>query len=646
MKKLRLLILLFCLTIALPLVFVIYQTYSGLHQEEVGQMRFFGEELFDQFEYELARLIQQEEARSVDEYAYFMAGDTGGEQSSVISPLATQPTAPYLLGYLQNNPDGSFQTPLVADMGAVPVALRKRVGELREVNALFNSMKLDTLTKTPIPQKEESVKELQAPPKSKLAERYLTKRKKASKTDYLGSSRNRVEEISRQQVYNISQEQQKIAVQSSPAGRTSRSASSSLSESEVLADVQEEDKGLAEFYGSSGTSEDRADDILRRSVLGEQADRFQVEVAPFQSVKIDDARVFVFRRIYINNQMYRQGFVILVEPLMQYLADRYFTNQPIAAFSVLELTSSGSGERKAHYLTGSVSAGSAINIEQAFRKPFDFLSVSLKADRVPASPVRGPLNIAVILLALFMLAGLYVLYRNVQSIVKLSERRSQFVSTVTHELKTPLTNIRMYVEMLEQGVAMTPDKEQEYLGVLASETTRLSGLINNVLELSRLEKKNRPLTITQCDIKEVFSEVETIMQAKLNQEGFSLEHTASGVESFALDREVLVQVLMNLMENSIKFGRNMVTKKIRLEAEQRDGEVEIRVVDTGPGVAKAELKKIFDDFYRVDNSMTRATGGTGIGLALVKKFINGMGGTVSARNNADGGLTIVLKLPS
>jgi len=248
-------------------------------------------------------------------------------------------------------------------------------------------------------------------------------------------------------------------------------------------------------------------------------------------------------------------------------------------------------------------------------------------------------------MAMVILLGLFAIYRSVYAIVGLSERRSQFVSSVTHELKTPLTNIRMYIEMLEQGIASSPEREQDYFRILGSESSRLSRLINNVLEYSKLEKKNRQIELSEGTFDDVISEVNTIMSEKLRQEGFVLyvENTAS--ISFMYDREVMIQVLINLIENSMKFGKNNSEKNILLLLAPEGGNMKISLSDTGPGIPKNSLKKVFDDFFRVDNELTRTTGGTGIGLALVDKFVRAMGGRVAAINNDGLGCTISIYLP-
>jgi signal transduction histidine kinase len=249
-----------------------------------------------------------------------------------------------------------------------------------------------------------------------------------------------------------------------------------------------------------------------------------------------------------------------------------------------------------------------------------------------------------VLAAVFLL-GLGAIYRTAHAAVDLSERRNRFVSSVTHELKTPLTSIRMYIEMLEQGIAKDPAREQAYLRIVGSESARLSRLINNVLELSRLEKKQRRFDMRRGRFQDVLDEVQAVMGEKLRQEGFALTLGPSKETAFVYDREVMVQILINLIENSIKFGRRSEPKQIRIAVEEGVDHVAVAVSDTGPGIPRHALKKIFDDFYRVEDPLTRSTGGTGIGLALVRKFMQAMGGTVAAANNAGPGCTITLRLP-
>ena len=636
MKRLKLLIVLFCLAVSLPLAYVIVQTYNGLEQEERAQLRFFSEALFDEMEQELAQLVRREENRAVDEYHFNYVQGSG---VAIASPLNQPPVEDYILGYLQNNPDGSFQTPLVVDLGDVPADKRGIIATIRADNVVFNSKKFTIARKTsrpPSPTKQPPGAKAEKKALAGFADRYLSKSAPKSAKTYLGQKSVRKEAISAQQALNLAKENETIL--GSPALRQERIAAPST---ESLPSAAHRHDNRAE--PSAMAAEEAATSAFSPAAASGAA--FQVEVAPLQSVYIRDSRFFVFRRIVINNQIYRQGFLLEIDPFLQHLVSAHFKDQPMARFASLGLHVIKNGSEKSSVTAGAIVAAGKFTIQRTFPSPFDFLSAALQANAMPASPARRALTIALIVLGLFMLLGLFAIYQSARTVVDLSERRSQFVSSVTHELKTPLTNIRMYIEMLEQGIAATPEREQDYLRILGSESTRLSRLINNVLELAKLEKKQRHFDLREGRIDDVVSEVRAIMAYKLEQEGFDLDAVIGDVPPFAFDREVLVQVLINLIDNSVKFGRSAEKKKITVTATTTEKGVNLSVADTGPGIPRQALEKVFDDFYRVDNKLARTTGGTGIGLALVKKFMAAMGGRVSASNNTEGGCTISLYLP-
>ncbi|MES0363111.1 MAG: HAMP domain-containing sensor histidine kinase [Desulfobacteria bacterium] len=144
----------------------------------------------------------------------------------------------------------------------------------------------------------------------------------------------------------------------------------------------------------------------------------------------------------------------------------------------------------------------------------------------------------------------------------------------------------------------------------------------------------------------MIQEVKDVMREKLRQEDFTLKVEINDVPPFKYDREVMVQVLINLMENSMKFGKGSPMREITLRVWPEGDWMKISASDTGPGIPRHALKKVFDDFYRVDSSLTRTTRGTGIGLALVKKFVLAMNGSITATNNDGPGCTITISLPA
>jgi len=644
MKHLKLLIVLFALATALPMGYVVVRTYQGIAQEETARMRFFAETLFDTIESELAGRVEIEENRPVDAYHHTetLPADQGGAQKT--SSLAGPPDAPYILGYLQNNPDGSFQAPIMGDAQKVPAGVQKIVQQLAAINRQFNRKKAaipiarpTTPTVTPAWKKAELPKE--AEEKSAFAGKFLDLSRKRAPDDYLGRKPQRTEEISAQQALNVARQDENKTGQND-----SLTASGDITQNLEAPSNQNRPAASVPARSSLGESS-----ILQEADGAAAAEmppsRFQVEVAPLQSVFIDADRIFIFRRIVIDERIYRQGFILKVNAFLAYLADSYFATQPMSRFAQLRLEVNDMDHPATINQTGANVHQTKFALDRDFPAPFNFLYARLTSEKIPPAASRQTLNIMVAILGAVFLLGLGAIYRSAHAMVDLSERRARFVSSVTHELKTPLTNIRMYIEMLEQGIARDTAREQDYLHVVGSESARLSRLINNVLELSRLEKKQRHFDMRKGDFQDVLDEVQAVMAEKVRQEDFTLTMAPSKGIEFVYDREVMVQILINLIENSIKFGRQSATRQITIDVTKHDDHVAVTVADTGPGIPRHALKKVFDDFYRVEDALTRTTGGTGIGLSLVKKFMQAMGGSVTAVNNTGPGCTITLRIP-
>ena len=219
-----------------------------------------------------------------------------------------------------------------------------------------------------------------------------------------------------------------------------------------------------------------------------------------------------------------------------------------------------------------------------------------------------------------------------------AERRQNFVSSVSHELKTPLTAIRMYGEMLRDGLVASSEKRQQYYEVITAESERLTRLVNNVLELSKLERKNRELQLVAGSIERILEEVVEVLGPHARREGFVLRiDCEKGIPDVLYDRDALLQVLFNLVDNAVKYSKGKGAGEIRLEARRYGGAAALSVVDEGPGVSEEQLKRVFEPFYRAESELTRTSKATGIGLALVRGLVEAMGGTVAGENVARGG---------
>ncbi|THB68193.1 MAG: sensor histidine kinase [Desulfovibrio sp.] len=894
MQRLKLYILLFGAALMIPLGYFVLRTHRSIEQEELAELRFFAEALFEEMETELTVLIHTEEARSIEEYTftYVSLADPGDPLSEHLaqSPLNELPGQDYILGYMQNNPDGSFQTPLTEGMVILSPELAEVVASLEWINTIFND-KRSTTPEEALSEYEEMAELAleeqarqnmeQADPS--VADRYLERADQELKT-HLGQEDERVEELSEEE-YNRAlqnmQQMQRMAENEVPGGddfqefaqletpeqspdeaaptgpelaysleqgqagggggqyRERATTGSDVAEdgsvlapaleddpvvrsevaseeqtegyagespvvdslenssdmamldmrdqeTEVLGQVEsssepalaplaepepmpapmpdndplpgaasdpiegaepangiietdllepsresfsgvgesmavivpedadpnkdddesgsgqslamEQAEELAESlapapvvtqdeyrrsepaqdwesspdhgdFGSSVPEESYMDDSLADQSLLDGAppspetpvesdavdldgstasmepETFQVEVAPMQSVLIDQDHIFIFRRIVIANQIYRQGFVLRVNEFLAHLADNHFADQPMAEFSGLRLAVMDNGQETSAVTSGVAAQGSDFQLERVFPRPFSFLKATLTCDAIPGSQARSTLVTMTTVLAMVILVGLFAIYQSSRVVLDMSHRRQGFVSSVTHELKTPLTNIRMYVEMLEHGMARDTEREQEYLRIVGSESGRLSRLINNVLEFSKLENRSRRLDMVQGDLSEVLREVEEVMREKARQEGFTLTVQREDIPPVLYNPEALTQVLINLVENSLKFGKQSPEKAITLRVLSRDSHVLVEVSDTGPGIPPHALRKVFDDFYRVESPLTPTTRGTGIGLALVRKLVAAMSGQVEASNNSGPGCTITITLP-
>ena len=615
MKSLRRLILIFAIGLALPLGYLVVQSYRSLEAEEAATLSFFAEALFDEIQESAAALIRREEARPIDAY------------TAVASALSGLPAEDYIRGYFQNNPDGSFQTP---HRSAARAALAPRVAELEEANRVFNRKRAEGTDRIR-PEVADTVPDETRKDQAGFAGRYLDPSRSQRSKSYLGERDSRLETVTPGQASSLAKSEKKQAA---------APPSAAAGEAERERQFESMRPPMAQESTAFGAPA-RPAVPLRESDVQE----YQAEVAPFQSVFIDDGRVFTFRRILIDSRMYRQGFVLQLDAFLADLIRSHFSAQPMARFTHLRLRAVDQGRDARVVEAGAVSDRPRIVLNRTLPAPFAFLRATLSCDTIPPSAGRSTLNLALLALAGVIVAGLLAIHHSAKKVVDFSERQSRFVSSVTHELKTPLTNIRMYIEMLEQGMARDTEREQAYFRIVQSEGARLSRLITNVLELSKLEKKHRRPDLQAGTFDEVLKDVEGLMAEPLRQAGFVLNCENSLTRPFRYDREIMVQVLINLIENSVKFGASSEAKEVTVRLREEGERVRVEVADTGPGIPARDVKKIFNDFYRAENAVTSAAGGTGIGLALVKRFVSLLGGRVSASNNPGPGCTISLDLP-
>ena len=241
-------------------------------------------------------------------------------------------------------------------------------------------------------------------------------------------------------------------------------------------------------------------------------------------------------------------------------------------------------------------------------------------------------------------AGLFLIYSNVRREIHLSRLKSDFVANVSHELKTPLALIRLFAETLELGRVQSDEKAKQYYRLINKESQRLTQLINNILDFSRIEAGRKEYRFAPTDVGRVVVDVVDAYRFQIEQNGFELEvRVADDLPEVSADKEALGQALLNLVNNAIKYTRD--GKYLRLDVSRRGDEVRVAVTDRGIGIAKAEHKKIFDKFYRAEDSLVHETKGSGLGLPLVRHIMEAHGGSVEVESAPGKGSTFTLVLP-
>ena len=242
-------------------------------------------------------------------------------------------------------------------------------------------------------------------------------------------------------------------------------------------------------------------------------------------------------------------------------------------------------------------------------------------------------------------AGLYLIYSNVRRELHLSRLKSDFVANVSHELKTPLALIRLFAETLELGRVPGEEKAQQYYRVINKESQRLTQLINNILDFSRIEAGRKEYRLAAADVGRIVSEVVDAYRFQIEQQGFTLQvDVEDDLPRVTADKEALAQALLNLVNNALKYTRD--EKYLRLVVARRGADqVTVSVSDRGIGVAKGEQKKIFEKFYRAEDSLVHETKGSGLGLSLVKHIMEAHGGAVEIESTPGKGSTFTLVLP-
>jgi signal transduction histidine kinase len=247
-------------------------------------------------------------------------------------------------------------------------------------------------------------------------------------------------------------------------------------------------------------------------------------------------------------------------------------------------------------------------------------------------------------LSLLMGGGMLLTYRNVARELALAKLKSDFVSNVSHELRTPLALIRLYAETLELGRISNPGKHQEYYEIIRKESERLTSLINNILDFSRIESGKKEYSFRETDVADLVRGTLESYRFEIEQNGFQFEQKIDNdLPQVWVDREAIARSLLNLVNNAVKYSAT--EKYLGVNLYRHNGGVNLEVVDHGIGIPVKEQPKIFEKFYRVGDPLVHNTKGSGLGLSLVRHIVQAHGGEVAVESEPGQGSKFIITLP-
>jgi signal transduction histidine kinase len=354
----------------------------------------------------------------------------------------------------------------------------------------------------------------------------------------------------------------------------------------------------------------------------DQDETVQVKIEPFVPVvvgggdpkdSIFEGQVFLVRNVQIEDRHFLQGFQLNEGKLIEEITEsaHLFVRESMG-FELLRMADKGSGNK---------------NIAYTAILDFGFGELMLNLIEIDPAWIAKQISqlqhvyfgiITIVFLAVTLALG--SLWLSARAQLRLAQKKDDFISAVSHELRTPLTSIRMYSEMLEKNWVKSEDKLAEYYGNMRAESERLSRLIENVLDFSRIQKGRKKYTFSLGDMNECIADVVEMMRPYAAQNGFTIKTELGELGQTAFDRDAIIQIVVNLVDNAIKYARNAQDKTITVRTGNDNRFVFLEVEDHGPGVPHRLRYKVFEQFYRCGSEATRETTGTGLGLALVKRF--------------------------
>lgn len=249
------------------------------------------------------------------------------------------------------------------------------------------------------------------------------------------------------------------------------------------------------------------------------------------------------------------------------------------------------------------------------------------------------------LLAGVLLVGMGFAVSATMREMRLSAMKSDFVSNVSHELRTPLASIRVFGEFMRRGRVRSDAKIREYGAYIETESRRLTQLINNILDFSRIESGQKVYSFEPCDLEDVVTTTLATLEIRLRNRSMTLEYRGPDepLPTILADASAIDRALANLLDNAVKYSNGSTVIQVRLDRD--DGHALLSVTDHGMGIPRHEQEQIFERFHRVSTGLVHDVKGSGLGLSLVQHIVDAHGGWITVDSEVGRGSTFTIGLP-
>lgn len=644
----------FFFVLAIPSIILSYQAYKQLRWQSLHQFRQVAVELVRRIDTNLLTAIKKEEARSDTDYTFFvLAGNPEARfvQRSELSKFPVRSDLAGLIGYFQVDESGRFSSPILPSAHVQSEVSPALYGISSEENQ--QRLKLEQQLKDILAENKLASKQLsEAKTESALFDSEVLDERESDNfgsTDQLVVTGSRVQRL--QEAPNAESTKSKLqktnALYSAIEKKRQQSAKKSKQSDYQLNEKMNQNRRARTELNYSPQQSLAADRSTNKRIETDEIKLklFESEIEPFKFSRLESGHFVLYRQVWRNNKRIVQGAIVDAKTFIAGNIRQIFEQSSLADVTNLNVFF---GEQFLQRLDGGeVSSGLSSSqsligerlAEVSLSDPFGQFSFDFRVTNMPAAAGSQFVILVASCLILGLVLGTYFLYRLVLRQSFLVRQQQDFVSSVSHELKTPLTSIRMYGEILKQGW-VSEEKKMEYYDYIYSESERLSRLIANVLQISGVSHNALELKQEEVSIKELADLIHSKVDSQIVQSGFELDltiHDNALSHSVILDKDAFIQIIINLVDNAIKYADGGDKKRIellfKLDSQHR---AMVSVRDFGPGISKKHLKRVFDLFYRSGDEMTREVKGTGIGLALVKELVSAMSAQITATNSDPG----------